>query len=114
MQTLHSSVRVQVWGKVPLMSEEGGKNVRPRGKNTGRGCWGTKPTSLETGQTSSEDKAFCSRFKIRKHRRGLAGCPLAGLLFELGQETRIPANPKANGRDNIAQHCLGQASYSWL
>lgn len=76
-----------MWGR--------GKNVRPRGKNTRRACWDPKPTPLETGRTSS-------RIKIRKHRRGLAGCPLAGLLFELGQETRIPANSKANGRDNIA------------
>lgn len=86
------------------MDKERGKNVRQRGKmEDGEQCLlGPKPTSLETGLTSSGDKSFCSRLKLRKHRRGLAGCPLAGLLFELGQEARILANPKANGRDNIA------------
>lgn len=84
------------------MEEEKGKNVRPRGTKASSVCWGLEPTSLETGQTSSGDKAFCSRLRIRKHRGGLAGCPLARLLFELGQEARIPTNPKANGRDNIA------------
>lgn len=78
-----------------------GQECEAKGEETSRVCWAPKPTSLETGQTSSGDKALSSRLKIRKHRRDLAGRPLAGLLFDLGQETRIPANPKANGRDNI-------------
>lgn len=45
MQGLHSSVRVQVWGRVPITGEERGRNVRPKGKNTSRACWGPKPTS---------------------------------------------------------------------
>lgn len=84
------------------MDKEKGKNVRQRGKTSSRPCWAPSPPLLKLVRRALGTTLSAPGSKIRKHRRGLAGCPLAQLLLELGQEARIPANPKANGRDNIA------------